>query len=105
MCLYWGIYYCDCGHVRFQLHRFCRRLFAQLQRINDPEQRGKYLLPFDPNIPGCEPIAVFRDDKPDETQPSKGNVVHWRYNVSEPCPSCEAHSLHRKQDESQRKRG
>jgi hypothetical protein len=92
MCHYVGIFYEECYHIRFTLDHFCKALYDQLQRINDPAQREQYALPFDPDIPGCEPYALFNEDgRPVVTrdEPGSGNVLRWMFNLSELCPSCE----------------
>ena len=95
MCRYTGIFYPECGHARFLVYRFCRGVFIQLQRINDPAQREAYHLPFDPDLPGCTPFALFlANGRPDESGgPGSGNVLKWTFVLSEGCPGCEASSL------------
>lgn len=91
MCFFVGYFYDECRHVRFELHLFCDALFTQLQRINDPEQREQFSLPFDPDLPDCEPYCRFDvDGFPDTNwEPGAGNVLWWVYNLSEPCAECE----------------
>lgn len=91
MCQYNGIFYTECSHVRFRLHRFCRALFNELRRINNPAQREAHPLPFNPDLPGCEPFALFLvNGLPDETGgPGTGNVLWWTFVLSEWCPDCE----------------
>ncbi|CEJ55833.1 hypothetical protein PMG11_02064 [Penicillium brasilianum] len=91
MCQYVGISYVECGHVRFQLHCFCRKMLNQLQRINDPEEREQYDLPFDPDQAQCEPYALFDENGRPVTRhgPGSGNVLSWVFNLSETCHECE----------------
>lgn len=89
MCLYQGIYYHECGHCHFLVQQFCERLYYQLQRINDPEQRRSYIIPFDGA--GCEPRVRWKEDGSldfRETSFVWSNVMRWEHNVAEVCREC-----------------
>ncbi|KAJ5698882.1 hypothetical protein N7462_000887 [Penicillium macrosclerotiorum] len=89
MCQYAGIFYHECRHVRFQLYLFCHSLLDQLNRINDAVQRDAFALPFTPDLPGCEPRAVFNGSVPDTSaQYGATNVVQWVSHIAELCPDC-----------------
>ncbi|OQD77818.1 hypothetical protein PENDEC_c002G03411 [Penicillium decumbens] len=92
MCLYRGIYYHDCGHSRFLLYNLCDHFLNQLQRINNPEERERYAIPFDGA--GCEPRVRLKADGSVDTlayDPVKGwsNVVQWEHNMVEVCYKCQ----------------
>ncbi|PWY91106.1 hypothetical protein BO70DRAFT_392759 [Aspergillus heteromorphus CBS 117.55] len=53
MCLYTATHYPTCQHTEFELHVFCRAVLDELNRINDPVEREKWDIPFDP--PDCLP--------------------------------------------------
>lgn len=93
MCLYHGILFYECGHVRFRLHLFCQNFLHQLNRINDPDQRARRVLPFDPDALKCEPRVRMLDSGVADTwivKPGEDgtNVVQWVTNLSELCPGC-----------------
>ncbi|KAJ5808618.1 hypothetical protein N7474_009887 [Penicillium riverlandense] len=81
MCLYVGNFY-DCNHVRFEVHLFCRALLCELTRINDPVERTCFDLPFNPDIPGCEPHAATAANSVELAwdgcgAANRSNVVQW----------------------------
>ncbi|KAF3387293.1 hypothetical protein F1880_000566 [Penicillium rolfsii] len=90
MCIFTGIFYCECGHVSYEVFAFCSAFLDQLLRINDPGQREQYLLPFDPGDPDCEPYCLFtRYGYPAVANPpGSGNVVWWVFDLAEPCLEC-----------------
>jgi len=95
MCLYEGHSF-TCSHTCFYIHLFCRETLNQLNRINDPSQRERYDLPFNPDIPNCSPRYV----KDRMGRPATGyslnagrslevtNIVSWHFNIDNLCPSC-----------------
>lgn len=88
MCLYHGIYYQECHHVRFQVHRFCRNFLHELNRIDDPKQREVFDIPFD-FPPSCEPRVRVMNGRVDIAfHGVETNVVRWVTNLSEACPDC-----------------
>lgn len=95
MCLFVGIYYDTCKHTCFELYLFCYELLRQLNRINDKAEREAYLLPFDPDCPGCNPYTTLTgailqlgpDGLPCEEQ-GQSNVVKWVIDILECCPAC-----------------
>lgn len=94
MCLYHGIYYQECHHVRFQLHIFCHDFLHELNRINDLEERAIYDLPFEVP-PSCEPRARVTDGRVDTAfRGVETNVIQWVTNLSEICPDCPLEKLY-----------
>lgn len=88
MCLYHGIYYQECHHVRFQIHLFCQDFLHELDRINDSKQQEAYNIPFD-FPPGCEPRVRAKDGRVDTAfRGVETNVVQWVANLSEVYPDC-----------------
>jgi len=92
MCLYVGIFYDDCRHVRFEVQLFCRALLSELTRINDPVERACFDMPFSPDIPGCEPHAATASNAVVLAWNGCGgltrsNVIQWVICV-EDCPTC-----------------
>ncbi|KAF3020430.1 hypothetical protein E8E15_006542 [Penicillium rubens] len=59
MCLFVETHYSNCKHTCFELYLFCREILRQLNRINDPDQRRDYALPFDPDCPTCQPYTII----------------------------------------------
>lgn len=88
MCVYHGIYFHSCGHIRFQVHLFCQSFLSQLHRINDETQRQRHDIPF--VLPAdCEPQARLVENNIDMAFSGEGtNVVRWVMNLSEVCPGC-----------------
>ncbi|KAJ5492735.1 hypothetical protein N7539_001481 [Penicillium diatomitis] len=92
MCFYVGVYCRCCADVWFKLHLFCHDLYDQLQRINDPLEREQHDLPFDPNIPDCQPyyeidVSEGSDDFSGEGT-GRTNIVGWEDDV-EVCADCQ----------------
>lgn len=107
MCLYTGIQYPTCPHLHFELYLFCPALLTELNRINDPVERDTFALPFDPDLPGCQPLVamshyclrVAGDGGPVGYFPAydygygygygyESNVVRWVVCLEEECPEC-----------------
>ncbi|KAJ5774295.1 hypothetical protein N7457_009191 [Penicillium paradoxum] len=95
MCFFVETHYPVCKHTCFELHIFCREVLRQLDRINDPEQREMYDLPFD-DCAGCEPYTVIVS--PAAVFPNPGmnyastvletNIMRRLVDMEERCPSC-----------------
>lgn len=96
MCLFVETHYSNCKHTCFELYIFCRGILHQLNRINDPDQRRGYDLPFDPDCPTCQPYtitmrsATLRPDLGYMSVISESNIVHQMMDLVENCPDCKA---------------
>lgn len=94
MCLYQGIHYYECGHCHFLVQNFCELLYHQLQRINDPEQRREYAIPFDGS--GCEPQVKLKEDGSVDFGSASirwSNVVRWEHIIEDVCRECRNQGL------------
>lgn len=94
MCLFVETHYFNCQHTCFELYLFCREIFRQLNRINDPEQLRDHALPFDPDCPTCQPYtitmrpATYHPDVDYLSVLSESNIVHQMMDLVESCPDC-----------------
>ncbi|KOS39249.1 hypothetical protein ACN38_g9909 [Penicillium nordicum] len=99
MCLFVETHYSNCKHTCFELYIFCREVLHQLNRINDPDQRRDYDLPFDPGCPTCQPYtvtmrsAILRPEMGYLSVISESNIVHQMMVLVESCPDCKAKAL------------
>ncbi|OQE47386.1 hypothetical protein PENCOP_c001G00397 [Penicillium coprophilum] len=99
MCLFVETHYSNCKHTCFELYLFCRETLRQLNRINDPEQRRDYALPFDPNCPTCQPYTIsmkpttLRPDTNCQSVILESNIVHQMMDMVESCPGCNTKAL------------
>jgi hypothetical protein len=99
MCLFVETHYPECKHTCFELYVFCHEILLQLNRINDPDQRDTFDLPFDPNCILCEPWTVI--ERPVGLAPEvdcfditvRSNIVHRTMDMVEMCPGCSVKSL------------
>jgi len=99
MCLFVETQY-QCKHTCFELYLFCRELFHELNRINDPDQRAIYPLPFNPCCTSCEPYSFVVGSNahlgPDgrcQAGIVRTNVVQRVVDLLERCPYCDEHGL------------
>ncbi|KAJ5888207.1 hypothetical protein N7495_008248 [Penicillium taxi] len=72
--------YWECQHYLFELDQgFCQDQYDQLFRINDPNQRNLYALPWDPK-PNCSPRVIVQDGQPlflVNNQFADTNIIQW----------------------------
>ncbi|KAJ5735449.1 uncharacterized protein N7483_000574 [Penicillium malachiteum] len=93
MCLYKGVWYYECQHVRFHLSTFCQDLLEQLCRMSDTITAETESPTTVENPQSCLPRLLARDgilDMQDKGQENGAatNISEWVIDLADLCPSC-----------------